>query len=428
MADGSVTIEVELTKEQLEKGLKSLKNDLGNLKKSTTGISDKLAKGFESVGKASTKAGKILTVGLTTPLTALATAGVKYNAQLEQYKTALTTLTGNAKEASKIMTQIEQDAAKTPFDVSGLTQANQLLISTGLSGEESRKTILALGNAISATGGGNDELSRMAVNLQQIKNTGKATALDIKQFAYAGIDIYGLLADYTGKTKKEVSDMEVSWELLNGALTKASQEGGKYFGAMEAQSETVNGKISNLQDSFSRFTGSLTSAFIPTIKDILDKITQWLDKFNELDEGTKQTVAKIVLIVGAIGPALLVFGKFATAISSIIGIITKLKTAFATGGTAVKALSSAFTFLTGPIGIVIAIIGAVIALLVVLYNKSETFRNAVNRAFEQIKNSLSKAWEKIQPCLQKLGEAFGTLLEKLAPVRRIFDKCFRCSF
>lgn len=53
-------------------------------------------------------------------------------------------------------------------------------------------------------GGGSDELGRMAQNLQQIKNAGKATAADIKQFAYAGIDVYGILADYTGKSTAEV--------------------------------------------------------------------------------------------------------------------------------------------------------------------------------------------------------------------------------
>ena len=88
--------------------------------------------------------------------------------------------------------KIKEDAAKTPFDVAGLTQANQLLISTGLSADDSRETILALGNAISATGGGNEELSRMAVNLQQIKNTGKAAAIDIKQAT-------SLLGEITGK-------------------------------------------------------------------------------------------------------------------------------------------------------------------------------------------------------------------------------------
>ena len=50
MADGSVTIEVELTKEQLEKGLKSLKSDLSSLEKSTSGISSKLSKGLSSIG------------------------------------------------------------------------------------------------------------------------------------------------------------------------------------------------------------------------------------------------------------------------------------------------------------------------------------------------------------------------------------------
>ena len=61
-----------------------------------------------------------------------------------------------------------------------------------------------------ATGGGNDELTRMASNLQQIKNAGKATAMDIRQFAYAGIDVYGILADYLGKTTEEGIEKEMS--------------------------------------------------------------------------------------------------------------------------------------------------------------------------------------------------------------------------
>lgn len=70
MADGSVTIEVELTKEQIEQGLKSLKTDLDSLSKSSKSY-DKLSKGFSSVGKVASKAGNALTVGLTTPLIAL---------------------------------------------------------------------------------------------------------------------------------------------------------------------------------------------------------------------------------------------------------------------------------------------------------------------------------------------------------------------
>ena len=212
--------------------------------------------------------------------------GVEYNAQIETYQTALTTLTGSAEEANKIIEQVKKDAASTPFEVASLVKGNQLLISAGLSAEQARDDILALGNAISATGGGEEELSRMVINLQQIKNVGKASALDIKQFAYAGIDVYGLLADYTGKTREEVTDLEISYEDLTGALKFASQEGGKYFNAMEKQSKTFNGQLSNLKDNFMAFLGEVTIPMFTFLKDeVLPVINGILDGTLGIDEG-----------------------------------------------------------------------------------------------------------------------------------------------
>ena len=212
--------------------------------------------------------------------------GVEYNAQIETYQTALTTLTGSAEKANKIIEQVKKDAAETPFEVASLVKGNQLLISAGLSAEQARDDILALGNAISATGGGEEELSRMVVNLQQIKNVGKASALDIKQFAYAGIDVYGLLADYTGKTREEVTDLEISYEDLTGALKFASQEGGKYFNAMEKQSKTFNGQLSNLKDNFMAFLGEATMPLFTFLKDeVLPTINGIIDGTLGIDEG-----------------------------------------------------------------------------------------------------------------------------------------------
>lgn len=212
--------------------------------------------------------------------------GIEYNAQIETYQTALTTLTGSAEEANKIIEQVKKDAAETPFEVASLVKGNQLLISAGLSAEQARDDILALGNAISATGGGEEELSRMVINLQQIKNVGKASALDIKQFAYAGIDVYGLLADYTGKTREEVTDLEISYEDLTGALKFASQEGGKYFNAMEKQSKTFNGQLSNLKDNFMAFLGEVTIPLFTFLKDeVLPTINGILDGTLGIDEG-----------------------------------------------------------------------------------------------------------------------------------------------
>lgn len=185
-------------------------------------------------------------------------SGIEYNAQIEKYTTGFTNMLGSAEAAQQVMSQIQEDAAKTPFDVASLTQANQYLISAGENASYARDTIMALGDAVSATGGGNDELNRMSQNLQQIANTGKATAADIKQFAYAGIDVYGILADYTGKSTAEVQNMTISYDLLTQALQAASEEGGRYYNSMDTQSQTMNGRVSTLKDNVSQLAGLLT--------------------------------------------------------------------------------------------------------------------------------------------------------------------------
>jgi tape measure domain-containing protein len=185
-------------------------------------------------------------------------SGIEYNAQIEKYTTGFTNMLGSAEAAQQVMSQIQEDAAKTPFDVESLTKANQYLISAGENASYARDTVMALGDAVSATGGGNDELNRMSQNLQQIANTGKATTADIKQFAYAGIDVYGILADYTGKSTAEVQKMTISYDLLTQALQAASEEGGRYYSSMDTQSQTMNGRVSTLQDNVKQLAGLLT--------------------------------------------------------------------------------------------------------------------------------------------------------------------------
>lgn len=185
-------------------------------------------------------------------------SGIEYNAQIEKYTIGFTNMLGSAEAAQQVMSQIQEDAAKTPFDVESLTKANQYLISAGENASYARSTIMALGDAVSATGGGNDELNRMSQNLQQIANTGKATTADIKQFAYAGIDVYGILADYTGKSTAEVQNMTISYDLLTQALQAASEEGGRYYNSMDTQSQTMNGRVSTLKDNVKQLAGLLT--------------------------------------------------------------------------------------------------------------------------------------------------------------------------
>lgn len=228
------------------------------------GLQSAVTKGSIAANLFSTVSGKIIEAGKQ-----VVSTGVQYNAQLEQYQTALTNMLGSEAEAVALLDKIKQDAAKTPFDTAGLVKANELLISTGIDAESSRRTILALGDAVSATGGGNDELSRMAQNLQQIQNAGKATSADIKQFAYAGIDVYGILADYTGKSAEEVQKMTVTYDLLSNALISAADEGGRYFNSMSTQSETLNGQWSTLKDNATQLAGLMTGDLTDGIKVVI---------------------------------------------------------------------------------------------------------------------------------------------------------------
>lgn len=208
-------------------------------------------------------------------------SGIEYNAQIEKYTTGFTNMLGSAEAAQQVMSQIQEDAAKTPFDVASLTQANQYLISAGENASYARSTIMALGDAVSATGGGNDELNRMSQNLQQIANTGKATAADIKQFAYAGIDVYGILADYTGKSTAEVQKMTISYDLLTQALQAASEEGGRYYNSMDTQSQTMNGRVSTLKDNVSQLAGLLTGDLSSGIGVVIGNLNDLIVKAQE---------------------------------------------------------------------------------------------------------------------------------------------------
>lgn len=238
--------------------------------------------------------------------------GIEYNAQIEKYTTGFTNMLGSAEAANEAMKAIQEDAARTPFDVASLTQANQLLISAGENAGYSRKVIMALGDAVSAAGGGNAELSRMAANLQQIANVGKASAIDIKQFAYAGINIYQVLADYTGKSVQDVQSMTVSYDLLSEALIAASEEGGRYYNAMDTQSQTMNGRVSTLKDNVSQLAGLMTG-------DLSNGIGMVISNLNDMTVAAQEAY-KTDGWTGLIGEITGLSGVIDKAKSSLVGL------------------------------------------------------------------------------------------------------------
>lgn len=343
---------LELTKQYNESAAKTgktsaetkeLKNQLAAAEaqlKATASALKSANNGMDSFGKSASDTGNGLTAALTksqllaSAISTLSTAalsgakqfvsmGIGYNAQIESYRVGLTNMLGDAEAANAAMQAIQEDAARTPFSVDSLTQANQLLISAGENAGYSRKVIMALGDAVSATGGGNTELSRMAANLQQIANVGKASAIDVKQFAYAGINVYQVLADYTGKSVQEVQNMTISYDLLSEALIAASEEGGRYYNAMDTQSQTMNGRVSTLKDNVSQLaglmTGDLSSGIGVVISNLNDMTVAAIDAYKT--DGWKGLGEAILELNNPINSVINKFGELG---SAGIGVLDKL--------------------------------------------------------------------------------------------------------
>ena len=385
MSDGSVTIEVTLTKEQIEKGLKSINSDLKSLEKSSTSFANKMANSFKNFGDKVSKAGTALTVGLTTPLTALGVAGVKYNAQMEDFEANLTTLLGSADDAKDMLADLKEMANTTPFETTDLLEATQMMLGFGLETDKTRGYLETLGDI---SMGNSQKLMSLTRAFSQMGAAGKATMEDINQMIDAGFNPLQIMAEKTGKSmaelREEVSDGEVSFDDIAEAMEDATKEGGRYYKAMEKASKTMNGKMSTALDALNTALGDLTESLLPLATKAIEKITDWANAFAELDDETKETIVTIAGIVAAAGPILGAVGKISSAIGGISkafitvkNTVSQVATAISSASNSVGGLSTAFQIISNPITLTIGGIVTAIGLIsIAVQNMSKDTKEA----------------------------------------------------
>lgn len=267
----------------------------GHLKDITTQM-DRLEGSLANVNKTQSAGGSggglmgsflganLLTQGIgmaTSAIKDFAASSVSAYMANEMYESRLTTLLHSREQALSALSQITKDAALTPFDKQSLVQGNSMLIGAGESASGARKSIMDLGNAIAATGGGSDELSRMSVNLAQIKSIGKASALDVKQFMYANIPIYDMLSKSMGKNVKEIKEMDISYKDLTKALSDARQEGGMFYQGLENANQTLSGQVSNLGDSWDQLKTSIAASQSGILKNTVSWANDMVSQMNK---------------------------------------------------------------------------------------------------------------------------------------------------
>lgn len=147
-------------------------------KKAESKVSSLSKKADELSGKF-TKVGKTMTTGVTAPLTALATAGVKYNADMETYSANLTTLlSGNKKQADDLLKSLKQMASTTPFETKDLIKSTQTMLGFGIEVNKSQKYLKQLGDI---SMGDSQKLESLTLAFSQVSSAGKLSGQDLLQ-------------------------------------------------------------------------------------------------------------------------------------------------------------------------------------------------------------------------------------------------------
>ena len=172
MNDAEVRLQVIIDSSTAEKSV-------SNISKKTQELSNNISKKTQELSSKFTQVGKTMTVGITVPLTAIATAGIKYNASMETYLANLTTLLGgNQQEAQKLLNTLKEMAATTPYETTDLVKATQKMMAFGISASDSLEYLQMIGDI--AMGDAN-KMDSLTLAFSQIGASGRASMEDINQ-------------------------------------------------------------------------------------------------------------------------------------------------------------------------------------------------------------------------------------------------------
>ena len=230
--------------------------------------------------------------GLSKPLIALAGIGggaalissiFGSRAELESQTRSLQVLTGSAEKTKQILAEIKAFGAATPFQVRELIDVTKKLKAFGIETDSLVDTTKRLGDIAGATGA---ELDGIATAFGQIRAKGKFQQEENLQLLERGVDLttelkkmYGLSGD---ELAKAMTKGQISFDAANQALIRLTSQGGTYFGGAIAQADTLNGKLSTLQDAFITLGQNIGKVLEPLFKGILDFVTMLTNKLNSL--------------------------------------------------------------------------------------------------------------------------------------------------
>ena len=386
--DGEIIIELQLQQDDFEKRLNAIEH-----KTQSFGSSIKRTVAALGLGKIAKD---------------FASAGISFNASIEQYQTSFEVMTGSAEKAAQITQQLKQIAANTPFELPQLADTTQLLMNYGFTADDAMKKMQMLGDI---SQGSADKMTRIATAYGQMSSAGKVSLEDVKQMIEAGFNPLQEISKSTGESMASlydrISDGSLSVDEITASMERSTSAGGKYFQSMDKQSQTLNGKISTLKDTFNEFAGKAMQGLSDVLSNtVIPALTGVLSHSDE-----------IMAVLNALLPVIVAVGS-AFAAWKIVNFIQDIPKMVGSVKTAILGVNAALA--ANPVGAVIAAISALVAVFLYLWNTSEEFRqfwtdmwNGIVEWFSGIIESIvnfftvtiPEAWETFKMNLQELCDS-----------------------
>lgn len=266
--------------------------------------------------------GKKMSTYLTLPILGAGAAAYKAAADYEQLEIAFTTMLGSATKAKKLLKDLDALAIKTPFKITEVQESAKQLVAYGISADKVVETTKMIGDI--SSGLGKDTFPRLIYAFGQIKAAGRLYGTELRQLTESGFDLAGAMG--VSRTKLlELMDTEegVSFEQVQKAFKKSTEEGGRFHNMMQKQSETTSGQVSNTVDEIIRLGREIGLMLLPTVKMIAEKIRDLVKWFSGLSDGTKKIILGFMAFVAVAGPTLIALANLIKAYqvikSAIIG-------------------------------------------------------------------------------------------------------------
>ncbi len=407
--DGALQWVASIDTSQLTKQINQINGQLGQISQTA----NKESEAISNVAKSA--------LGALAAFTSL-TAGtnfikdiIRVRGEFQQLEVAFETMLGSKEKADKLMAEVAEFAATTPFELTDVAKATKLLLAFGISAEDIKDDLRALGDVSAGVG---QPLGEIAFLFGQIKTQGVAMTQDVRQFAQRGIPIYEELAKVLNVSVEAVGDLitagKVGFPEIEAVFKNLTAEGSKFGGLMEKQSHTLVGQISNLRDAFDHMLNEIGKSGEGLFSDLISSVKFLVENFQTVID-----ILKVLVITYGSYRAAIVATNVVTAISTALseGLTLKLflQAKAAKAAEVIQRLLNK-TMLANPYAAAAAaIIGLVSALA--LFGRSASLAKSkadlLNEAQKQVSSGVAEQQAKILPYVEALKNANLSEKERL---------------